>query len=87
MKETLTSLAVAGGAFLIADRVAKGLPATAGYAIGWGSLATAGTLVAANATIGKGSNAMAAATGVALAYLHAYVHQTPYPQKQLTSAS
>jgi len=69
----LGMLGSAAGGFIIASLVAKRLPPTAAWALGWGAIATAGTYAFFSP---------AAAAGIAAGYAHAYSHQTPFPKKK-----
>lgn len=81
------TVSAGSASFLVADKVAKGLPPTTGWALGWGAAATLGSYwvaskVADNTTVGA-AVPVAVGIGVAAAYLHAYAHQTHYPHRSL----
>lgn len=78
--EGLRCIIAAGGSFLAANAVSKALPPTAAWALGWGMVATLGTLLVARKVLPQ--QAPAAALGVAAAYLHSYSHQTSFPHRK-----
>ena len=81
---TLKDIGTAGVGYLIASRVAKKLPGTPMWALGWGALATAGTFMLSKKLGRSADTTMAISSGLALGYLHAYSHQTPFPHRDET---
>ncbi len=79
VERKLSDVFVLGASFLAADQVAKKLPPTATWALGWGAIATTGSYLLVR--VFAPDRAAAAAFGVAGAYLHAYTHQTPFPHR------
>jgi hypothetical protein len=82
MTAPLKLLGSAGVGYLVASRVSKKLPGTLGWSLVWGTVATLGTYGVSVGLLKRPEDSAAAlSSGIALGYLHAFSHQTPFPSK------